>query len=119
MKSSTTAIVSACLLAATGAFSLAVAGGGVHSMPTNGTRTHQTPTTTTSSTVREPAMTGQPTQSCGSATPTNTPGNAASAPGSAFNPNGNAGTHYAGQQAQNSGNTASVSQYDAACSHQP
>ena len=45
-------------------------------------------------------------------------GNAASAPGSAFNPNGTARTVYAGQQPQNSRNTASVSQYDVACSHQ-
>lgn len=47
------------------------------------------------------------------------PGNASSAPGSAFNPDGNAGTHYAGEQPQNSRNTASVSQYDTACLHQP
>jgi hypothetical protein len=38
-----------------------------------------------------------------------------SAPGSAFNPDGTAGTKYAGQQPQNSRNTASVSQYDVAC----
>jgi hypothetical protein len=62
--------------------------------------------------------TGQPNQSCGSATAPETPGNAASAPGSAFNPNGQAGTVYAGQQPQNSNNPNSVSQYDAACSHQ-
>src|SRR5213595_2663022 len=70
-------------------------------------------------TTRSPAhATGQPNQSCGSATAPNTPGNAATAPGSAFNPSGKAGTVYAGQQPQNSGNTASVSQYDVACSHQ-
>ena len=63
--------------------------------------------------------TGQPNQSCGSTSAPSTPGNAASAPGSAFNPNGKAGTVYAGQQPQNSKNTASVSQYDVACSHQP
>src|SRR5690349_755373 len=57
--------------------------------------------------------TGQPNQSCED-NPT-TPGNASSAPGSAFNPNGNAGTHYAGEQPQNSKNSASVSQYDVAC----
>src|SRR5882724_10377892 len=74
---------------------------------------------TTTTTTRSPAhATGQPNQSCGSATAPNTPGNAASAPGSAFNPNGKAGSVYAGQQPQNSRNTASVSQYDAACSHQ-
>lgn len=62
--------------------------------------------------------TGQPNQSCGSASAPNTPGNAAGAPGSAFNPNGKAGSVYAGQQPQNSKNSASVSQYDVACSHQ-
>ncbi|MBI3437603.1 MAG: hypothetical protein HY054_02930 [Proteobacteria bacterium] len=66
-----------------------------------------------------PAQTGQPNAECGSATAPNTPGNAASAPGSAFNPNGTAGQHYAGEQPQNSRNTASVSQYDSACAHQP
>jgi len=81
--------------------------------------TSQSTTTTTPTTMHGPSQTGQPNQSCGSATAPNTPGNAASAPGSAFNPDGNAGTHYAGQQPQNSNNTASVSQYDAACSHQP
>ena len=60
--------------------------------------------------------TGQPNASC-EETP-NTPGNAAFAPGSAFNPNGKAGTVYAGEQPQNSRNPLSVSQYDAACSHQ-
>ena len=63
-------------------------------------------------------VTGQPNQSCGSASAPETPGNAADAPGSAFNPDGNAGTHYAGQQPQNSKNPKSVAQYDAACSHQ-
>jgi hypothetical protein len=73
---------------------------------------------TTSPTLRGPSRTGQPNQSCGSATAPNTPGQAASAPGSAFNPDGKAGTVYAGQQPQNSRNNASVSQYDVACSHQ-
>jgi hypothetical protein len=62
-----------------------------------------------------PTGTGQPSQSCGSATARNTPGNANSAPGSAFNPDGRAGTVYAGQQPQNSRNDLSVSQYDVAC----
>lgn len=66
-----------------------------------------------------PSQTGQPNQTCGSATAPNTPGNSASAPGSAFNPNGTAGAVYAGQQPQNSRNTASVSQYDVACFEQP
>jgi hypothetical protein len=62
-----------------------------------------------------PTGTGQPTQSCGSDSAPNTPGNSASASGSAFNPNGTAGTQYAGQQPQNSNNSHSVSQYDVAC----
>ncbi len=57
--------------------------------------------------------TGQPNQSC-QAQPS-TPGNSATAPGSAFNPDGQAGTVYAGQQPQNSNNPNSVSQYDVAC----
>jgi hypothetical protein len=59
--------------------------------------------------------TGQPSQEIGTAeTGSATPGHASSAPGSAFNPDGNAGTHYAGEQPQNSNNPKSVSQYDAA-----
>ena len=69
--------------------------------------------------MRGPAhATGQPNQSCGSATAPNTPGKSATAPGSAFNPDGKAGTVYAGEQPQNSRNSASVSQYDVACFHQ-
>ncbi len=60
-----------------------------------------------------PPGTGQPSQDCAVAGVT--PGNAASAPGSAFNPTGMAGTVYAGQQPQNSNNPKSVSQYDVAC----
>lgn len=59
--------------------------------------------------------TGQPSQSCQNPATSTTPGNAANAPGSPFNPNGNAGTHYAGTQPQNSQNPKSVSQYDVAC----
>jgi hypothetical protein len=69
-----------------------------------------------------PATTGQPNQSCEDLEDGGNdvrPGNAERAPGSAFNPDGNAGTHYAGEQPQNSRNTASVSQYDTACLHQP
>ena len=66
-----------------------------------------------------PDVTGQPGAECGDEDAPNRPGNAESAPGSAFNPDGNAGTHYAGEQPQNSRNTASVSQYDTACLHQP
>ena len=58
--------------------------------------------------------TGQPNQSCED--DPFTPGNSASAPGSAFNPDGNAGTHYAGEQPGiNDKNPHSVSQYDTAC----
>jgi hypothetical protein len=60
---------------------------------------------------------GQPSQSCGSDSAPQTPGNAAAAPGSAFNPHGHAGMVYAGQQTQNSNNAHSVSQYDVACYH--
>jgi len=57
--------------------------------------------------------TGQPNQSC-QAQP-NTPGRSAAAPGSAFSPTGTSGSHYAGQQPQNSRNPNSVAQYDVAC----
>jgi hypothetical protein len=60
--------------------------------------------------------TGQPNCSCES-TPS-PPGNATSASGSAFNPTGNAGMHYAGTQPWNSKNPKSVSQYDVACFQQ-
>jgi hypothetical protein len=56
---------------------------------------------------------GQPSQSCEEQP--SRPGNASSAPGSAFNPDGHAGTVYAGTQPQNSNNPKSVSQYDVAC----
>ena len=68
---------------------------------------------TTSTTTRGPSQTGQPNQSCEDLG--NQPGNSMSAPGSAFNPNGTAGGVYAGEQPQNSRNSASVSQYDVAC----
>ena len=61
-----------------------------------------------------PPGTGQPNQSC-EAPGMMTPGHSASAPGSAFNPDGHAGTVYAGEQPQNSKNPHSVSQYDTAC----
>jgi len=66
-----------------------------------------------------PKAFGQPNQSCGSDSAPDTPGDAFFAPGSAFNPFGIAGTHYAGQQPQNSNNPAAVSQYDVACANQP
>jgi hypothetical protein len=60
-----------------------------------------------------PGTQGQPNQSCEDQ-PLR-PGNAINAPGSAFNPDGKAGTVYAGEQPQNSKNPMSVSQYDVAC----
>jgi hypothetical protein len=80
--------------------------------------TTQAATRTAQPATLGPAHTGQPNQSCGSATAPSTPGNSAAAPGSAFNPDGKSGTVYAGEQPQNSRNTASVSQYDVACFHQ-
>jgi hypothetical protein len=63
-----------------------------------------------------PSGTRQPSQTCLSDTAPSEPGNAASAPGSAFNENGGiAGSLYAGSQPQNSNNPNSVSQYDVAC----
>ena len=62
-----------------------------------------------------PTSTGQPGFECEDVRP----GHASTAPGSAFNEDGNAGTRYAGEQPQNSRNTASISQYDTACLHQP
>jgi len=66
---------------------------------------------------QNPNGTGQPSQSCLSDTAPMEPGNAADAPGSAFNETGpgQAGTVYAGQQPQNSVNPHSVAQYDVAC----
>jgi hypothetical protein len=63
-----------------------------------------------------PGTQGQPNQTCLSSTAPMEPGNAGTAPGSAFNENGGtAGGVYAGQQPQNSNNPNSVSQYDVAC----
>ncbi len=88
-------------------------GGGFNSSMSS-TRPHGlTPTTTTPSTVRGPSQTGQPKQSCQATNPPNFPGGSGSAPGSAFN--GTAGSHYAGNGTNNNMNTASVSQYDVAC----
>lgn len=116
MKSTRIIIASALLALSAAAVAAPGRGMATHQPAAATPGTH--PTTTTASTVRGPSRTGQPMASCGSASAPNTPGNAASAPGSAFNPDGNAGTKYAGQQPQNSRNTASVSQYDAACLHQ-
>lgn len=61
--------------------------------------------------------TGQPSEECGEEDALNRPGHAEDARGSAFNPDGVAGQHYAGEQPQNSKNPKSVSQYDTACAH--
>ncbi|MGW3119734.1 hypothetical protein ACWDBW_21775 [Streptomyces sp. NPDC001107] len=63
------------------------------------------------------AFAGQPNVSCETLPDSARPGHSISAPGSAFNPDGNAGTHYAGEQPQNSKNAHSISQYDVACTH--
>ena len=60
-----------------------------------------------------PGTNGQTNQSCQQQPLT--PGMSANASGSAFNPDGKAGTVYAGEQPQNSGNPMAVSQYDVAC----
>lgn len=99
--------------------------GSLHVVPPTSAAMHvqtvkpQTTVATKTAATKASPHTGQPNQSCGSATAPYTPGNASTAPGSAFNPNGKAGTVYAGQQPQNSVNPKSVSQYDAACAHQP
>lgn len=69
-----------------------------------------------------PTTTGQPDQDCQDLVASGDgayPGNTPTAPGSAFNEtDGTAGSMYAGSQPQNSRNSASVSQYDVACSNQ-
>ena len=77
------------------------------------TMTTAKPTAATAKATTAAHATGQPNASCED-TP-NQPGHSISAPGSAFNPDGVAGTHYAGEQPQNSKNPNSVSQYDVAC----
>jgi ABC-type glycerol-3-phosphate transport system substrate-binding protein len=65
-----------------------------------------------------PSGTGQPSQTCLTASAPDEPGNAASARGSAFNENGGiAGSVYAGNgiSASTAGSTHAVSQYDVAC----
>ncbi len=66
-----------------------------------------------------PATQGQPGQTCLSSTAPNEPGQAASAPGSAFNETGpgTAGTVYAGNgvSATTANSDHAVSQYDVAC----
>jgi len=67
-----------------------------------------------------PTSTGQPSQDCEALIAAGTgsdPGQSADNGNAAFG--GSAGDVYAGSQPQNSRNTASVSQYDVACSNQP
>lgn len=67
-----------------------------------------------------PDTTGQPDQDCEDLIASGTgadPGHSADSGHSAFG--GGAGDVYAGSQPQNSRNSASVSQYDVACSEQP
>src|SRR6266480_203541 len=66
-----------------------------------------------------PSGTGQPSQSC--QVTMVTPGHAANARGSAFNPNGVSGAVYANPTSRgglSSGNTRVVAQYDVACYQQ-
>ena len=75
-------------------------------------------TATTALAASNPNGTGQPSQTCLSSTAPNEPGNAASAPGSAFNENGGtAGAVYAGNgvSATTANSSHAVSQYDVAC----
>ncbi len=65
-----------------------------------------------------PGQPGAPNNTCGPSNP-NTPGSSSSAPGSAFNGSGVAGTVYAGNPGtaslNHSNSTHAVSQYDIAC----
>ena len=116
------------LLMAAGAFALAPAlaaaappGGGGHGPTTTAPAMPHSPTGNGGgyNHMNSPQhTTGQPMQSC--ETTGSPPGNAGSAPGSAFNQDGGtAGSNYAGEKPQNARNTASVSQYDQACTKQP
>ena len=84
--------------------------------------TATTASATVSPTTGQP---GAPANTCGPDNPV-TPGGSASALGSPFNPNGQAGAVYAGNPGTaslaHSNSTATVSQYDVACvrlSHPP
>jgi hypothetical protein len=130
MKRDMRLLMAAGAIAIAPAVTLAAPGGG------GGAAMHRpttsAPSTTTTATPNSPTgngggynhlnspqhATGQPNQSC--ETTGSPPGHSGSAPGSAFNQNGGtAGSKYAGEQPQNSRNTASVSQYDVACANQP
>jgi hypothetical protein len=91
-------------------------------MTTSVTGSATTTSSPTNPNTRSGNAFGQPSQSCQSIGVY--PGNASSAPGSAFNeptatsPGGVGGQHYAGNVPQSSKNTASVAQYDVACANQ-
>jgi hypothetical protein len=74
---------------------------------------------TTATAAPNPSGTGQPSQTCLSSTAPSEPGQAANAPGSAFNETGpgTGGTVYAGNgvSATKAGSANAVSQYDVAC----
>jgi len=77
--------------------------------------TATTAAATVSPTTGQP---GAPTNTCGMSNPV-TPGSSATASGSPFNPDGQAGVVYAGNpdtaSLMHSNSTATVSQYDTAC----
>jgi hypothetical protein len=66
-----------------------------------------------------PGQPGAPGTTCGNANTSSTPGNSVNANGSPFNPNGQAGTVYAGNpgtaSSENANSPHAVSQYDIAC----
>ena len=66
-----------------------------------------------------PAEAPGPDVECGEEDALGSPGQASSAPGSAFNEDGTGHAHYAGEQPQNTRNSASFSRYDVACSKVP
>jgi hypothetical protein len=131
MKRTTILLAAAGAVALVPGLALAAPGGGGGSgmhgpasaptMPTAPTATPSSPTGNGGgyNHLNAPAhATGQPSQSC--ETTGSPPGHSGTAPGSAFNEDGGtAGSKYAGEQPQNSRNSASVSQYDVACSKQP
>jgi hypothetical protein len=66
-----------------------------------------------------PGQPGAPGTTCGSSDATSSPGNSSNANGAPFNPNGTAGTVYAGNPGtasqEHANSTHAVSQYDIAC----
>jgi hypothetical protein len=91
------------------ATAIAIAPGAAFAKPA----TQQSAPTTTSSPF---GHTGQPDVECEDFGEDSAPGQSATAPGSAFNEDGTAGDHYAGNQPGiNDKNEHSVSQYDVGC----